>query len=347
MADLDIADLDATAELDELRKANATLQAKLKQSKAKTADLVEATYQAAKDAAVVLGKPPAIPKPRADKRARKAEVALLAVSDWHVGKHTVSFSSQVAGERVEKLAEKVAQIAEIERADHPVRECHVLLCGDFIDGVMIFPGHSFEIDQTLFGQMFKAADILERLLRRLLSVFETVTVWGQTGNHGRIGRKGDMPRGDNTDRFMYRIVRDKFADEPRLTWHMPESWYSIVSIGEYKALLLHGDQIRAFGGTPVFGILKKCNSWAAGVIPYAFRDVWMGHFHTDLKLSLANGRGRVFVSPSIESDSAYAAEVVAASGVPGQRLVFVDPVKARVTSERLIWLDDEPLKVAA
>lgn len=336
--DLDLAQLDASAELEELRRANATLQAKLKQSKAKTADLVEAVYQAAKDAAVVVGNPPAVPKPRSDRRSRKAEVALLALSDWHVGKKTASFDSSVAASRIESLAEKVAQITEIERADHPVRECHVLLCGDFIDGVMIFPGQSFEVDSTLFGQMFFAAGVLERLLRHLLSVFERVTVWEQTGNHGRIGKKGDMPRGDNTDRMLYRIVRDKMADESRIGWHERQSWYSIVEIGEYRALLVHGDQVKSFGGTPVFAILKKSNSWASGVLP-PFRDVFMGHFHTELKLSLANGKGRVFVSPSIESDSAYAAEVVAASGVPSQRLFFVDPVSARVTTERTLWLD--------
>jgi hypothetical protein len=54
---------------------------------------------------------------------------------------------------------------------------------------------------------------------------------------------------------------------------------------------------------------------------------------------MANGRGRVFVNPSIESDSAYAKEFVAATGTPGQRLNFVDPERGRVTSERVIWLD--------
>ncbi|MGH2866201.1 MAG: hypothetical protein ACRDNK_01350 [Solirubrobacteraceae bacterium] len=287
---------------------------------------------------MAIGHPPLPEKPKADRRSKRAEVALLAASDWHVGKQTVSFSSDVAEQRIQALAEKVARITEIERADHPVRECHLLLCGDFTDGVMVFPGQPFEIDSTLFTQMFRAANILEGLLRSLLETFPNVTVWAQTGNHGRIGHKGDMPRGDNTDRLLYRIVRERLGGEVRIAWHEPESWYTIVTIGDYRALLVHGDQVKSFGGTPVFAILKKANSWASGVLP-AFRDVWMGHFHTDLRLSLSNGRGRVFVSPSIESDSAYAAEVVAAAGVPAQRLCFVDPERARVTSERLIWLD--------
>lgn len=332
----DLEEFEHFGELDDLRRQVGDLQVKLKTAKAKTTDLVEAVCQGARDASVAVGKP--LSKgPRVDRRSKRPESCLLPVSDWHVGKQTSSFDSSVAQARVERLAGKVVQITEIERADHPVRDAHVLLCGDFTDGVMIFPGQSFEIDSSLFAQLFTAAGLLEGLITVLLSTFERVTVWCQSGNHGRIGKRGDMPRGDNTDRLLYRIVSERFQDERRVTFNLPESWYSIIEIGKYRALLIHGDQIRSFGGTPVFAILKKCNSWASGVLP-EFRDVWMGHFHTDLKLSLANGEGRVFVSPSIESDSAYAAEVIAAASAPAQRLCYVDPARGRVTSERLIWL---------
>lgn len=331
------------AELDELRKTLATTQHQLRKAKAKTAELVEAVYQAAKDAAVVLGNPPAVPKPKVDRRTRKPEVALLHVSDLHFGKATPSFNSEVAAERLKLLSEKVLQITEIERADHPVREVAVLLGGDLAENLGIFPGQIYEVDSSTFAQVFAAVGALERLFRHLLSSFEHVSVDEVWGNHGRIGRKGDNPRGDNIDRFVGAILRNKlkeFEDSGRLTWRGPcGGWYGIVEIGEYRALLAHGDQIKSFGGTPAFAILKKCNSWSSGVLP-TFRDVWMGHFHNPLVLPLANGRGRVFISPSIESDSAYAAEVVAAASVPAQRLCFVDPVKARVTAERLIWLDD-------
>ena len=334
-------ELQRDAEKDDLRSQIRGLQQKLTQAKAKTADLVEAVEQGARDAAVLIGRPPPVPKPKADGRKKRGEVCLLPVSDWHVGKRTSTFDSNVAVERIRQLATKVSEITEIERADHPVRECHLLLCGDFTDGVMIFPGHSFEIDSTLFTQLFTAAGAMESLISALAATFEHVTIWCQTGNHGRIGKKGDMPRGDNTDRLLYRIVRERISGtsiDSRITWHEPESWYSIVEIGGYRALLVHGDQIKSFGGTPAFAILKKCNSWSSGVLP-DFKDVWMGHFHNPLVLPLANGRGRVFISPSIESDSAYAAEVVAAASMPAQRLCFVDPEKARVTTERVLWLD--------
>jgi hypothetical protein len=344
MGDLNVASLDATDELEELRKANRDLQRRLLKAKAKTADLVEAVHQGALDASVILGKAPAVPKPKADRRVKGAEAAVLLLSDWHVGKQTVSFDSDVAQERVKRLGEKVAKIAEIERADHPVEACHALLNGDFADNTSIFPGQVYEVDSTTFQQLFTASATLERLLRRLLSVFPVVHAWEQAGNHGRIGRKGDYPRTDNIDLLVYRLARERLSDferdGQRLIWHEARSWFSIIEIGAYRALLLHGDQIKSFGGNiPAYGILRKANAWASGVLGDDFTDAYMGHFHQPMTLPLANGKGRVFVNPSIESDSEYAREFVAATGTPGQRLNLVDPVRGRVTSERVLWLD--------
>jgi hypothetical protein len=292
-----------------------------------------------------MGNPPPVPKPKADSRRKRPEAAVLLLSDWHVGKRTESFNSEVAAKRIVRLGEKVAQITEIERADHPVKECHALLNGDMADNSAIFPGHAFEIDSTTFEQVFTTCGIMERLLRHLLATFEVVHAWEQRGNHGRIGRKGDYAHTDNLDLLICKLVRERLREHEqtkRLVWHPATSWYSIVTVGNYRALQLHGDQIKSFGGnTPAFGILRKCNAWASGVLGEQFTDVMMSHFHQPLCLPLANGKGRVFVNPSIESDSGYAKEFVAATGTPGQRLNYVDPLKGKVTAERVLWLDEE------
>jgi hypothetical protein len=63
----------------------------------------------------------------------------------------------------------------------------------------------------------------------------------------------------------------------------------------------------------------------------------MGHYHQNITMTLANG-GRVFVSGSIESDSDYAKEFVAATGKPSQRLHFINPERGNVTAEYVVWL---------
>lgn len=217
-----------------------------------------------------------------------------------------------------------------------------MLGGDMVENVTIFPTQPFEVDSTAFEQVFRASNLIESVILGLLEDFELVTVWEVYGNHGRIGRKGDSPREDNLDRIVCRIARDRMRGQDRLKWNEPPEpyWFQIVEVGHYRALLVHGDQIKSFGGNvPAYGILRKAAAWSAGVVPY-FLDVYMGHFHQAMTLTLP-ARGRVFVTPSPESGSEYAREFVAAKGQPGQRLHFVSPRKGKVTSEHLIWFQEE------
>lgn len=330
----------------DLRRENTELRASLRrerqqraQEKADRAEYVEALFDAARDAAVVVGKPDPVPRPGRDRR-RSPEVALLHLTDWQLGKHSESYNTEVCEQRVQAVVRKTAKLAEIQRADHPVRECVVMLGGDLVENVTIFPGQVHEVDSTAFEQVFRAAALVEQVVVSLLGEFERVTVHEVYGNHGRIGRKGDSPRGDNLDRFVCRIARDRIGAQPRLGWHEPESWYAHVVIGEYRALLVHGDQVRAYGGNlPAYGVMRKATAWKAGGVPVAFRDLYLGHMHQPMCLQMPDG-GIVYMTPSTESGSAYASEFVGALGRPGQRVNFIDPARGRVTADYLLWLDD-------
>jgi len=207
-----------------------------------------------------------------------------------------------------------------------------------VEGITIFPGQAWEVEAHLFEQLFETVRIEEMMVRSVAQIFEKVNVVCEYGNHGRLGKKGELPANDNIDAISYRIAQERTKDLKNVSWQLSSDWYQIVRIGNYNALLVHGDEIKSFGGnTPAFGILRKCNAWATGVVP-SFQDVYMGHFHTPMSLTMANG-GRIFVSGSPESESVYAAEFIAAKGKPSQRLHFIDPEKARVTAEYVVWLD--------
>lgn len=341
MSEPNLSEFEALTEAEDLRRQVSNLQARLRRAEGKTAELVEAVRQGARDAAVVLGNPPPVAPAKRDRRQGRVEVALLHLSDWQVGKRTESYNSEVAARRVEALAAKAVQLTNIERADHPVREVHVLWGGDMAEGVGIFPGQAFEVDSSLFAQIMAAVGAGERLLRELLANYERVVCWQEPGNHGRLGRKGDAAREDNADLLIYSLIRERLSEYEgkRLRWEEPQGWHSIVEVGAYRALLVHGDEVRSFGGNiPAFGITKKVNAWATGVVA-PFTDCYMGHWHQPLVLPIAHGRGRTFVNPSLESDNVYAQEFVGANGAPGQRLNFIDPERGRVTTERVIWLD--------
>jgi hypothetical protein len=335
-------DIERDVKIAELQATLDRVQRQLAASKAKTADLVQAVYQGARDASAISGEAKPV-KPPKRKRLRDAEVALLHLTDTHIGAVTSSYSTEVAERRIAETIEKTIRLTQIQRADHSVDECVVILGGDLIEQTGQFPHQAWAVDASTFEQLFDAARIIEASILRLLEEYQTVRVYLTPGNHGRVGRgKGrqslDYESDTNWDRIVGRIIGERLAAQPRLEWVFPESWYSIVEVGAYRALAHHGDTIRSFGGNiPAYGILKKHLAWASGVMP-EFQDAYLGHFHTPMQLAMNNG-GRIFVTPSLVSDSSYAKEFVAATSLPAQRLHFVDPERGRVTAEYLVWVD--------
>ena len=329
----------AEEEVAELRRALANAQRAEARAKKKTADLVEAVYMAAKDAALAQPRPSVVipaRAPKKNKESKKAEVALLHLTDWQAGKVSVSYNIDVLRARMAQMMDKVTHLTNIQRAHHPVDDCVLVLGGDMVEGLGIFPGQQYEIGAHVYEQLFAVSNLIEAVVVRLASEFNRVHVVCEYGNHGRIGRKGDMPAGDNVDRMAYRIAQDRLTMLSNVTWQHSDDWHQLVQIGEYRLLVIHGDEIPSFGGqTPAYSILRKINAWATFL---DFQDAILGHFHTPMNLTMANG-GRIWVTGSPESDNQYAKTFVAAVGKPSQRLHFVDPIKGRVTAEYVCFLD--------
>ena len=336
------AEEDLIAENDRLRAANQRLFKSNTKLKSDRAEYMTAIYNAVEDAA---NRDPleVVPQRTKDnRRSKKAEAALWHLTDWQGGKKTSSYNMDVMDQRVEVFTTRAAELTEIMRADHPVEHCEILLGGDMVEGVQIFPGQVWELDGTLFDQIFRVADRLVWAVQQALLTYRTVGVTGEWGNHGRIGKKGDgLKASDNVDRIVYEIAARKLRDQKGLThFNIWDKWYQHFTVGNYKGLLVHGDEIKSFGGnTPSYGILRKANAWSSGVVP-AFRDMYIGHYHQSMELQMANG-GSVYMSGSIESDNEYAREFVAAVSKPSQRINFVDPQRGRVTYESKIWVTED------
>jgi hypothetical protein len=327
-------------DIQELRQAMLRIQKQLKQAKERTEDLVHSTYQGAYDAMITFGKIPLAPVPPTDKRAKGNEVALWHMTDWQGAKRTPSYNSEIMRERVLEFAKKAVKITEIQRADHPVKECYILFGGDMVEGLFNFPGQVFEIDSTLFEQYVNVSRLCVDVVSYALANYEKVTVVPEWGNHGRIGSKRDnVPRSDNFDRMCYELARQLLAGEKRLVWQECPEDIQRVEIGAYKALLIHGDEVGRNGFASPGAIVQHANKWRSGSYPWEFRDVYIGHYHTHAEWSMANGLGAVYQTGSTESDNRYAGINLASSATPSQRLHFIDPVKGRVTAAYKVWLD--------
>jgi hypothetical protein len=327
------------ADVQALRAALRRTQSQLLQAKDRTEHLVDVTRSAAFDAMLALGPVPPVPKPVKDKRPN-TEVALWVMTDWQGAKKTTSYNSEVMKRRVMQFADKAVAITDIQRTHHPVKDCVIAFGGDMVEGLFNFPTQAFEIDATIFEQYVTVARLMVDLVRQALANYENVTVISEWGNHGRIGSKRDaVPRSDNFDRMAYELARQVLANEKRLTWEDSPEDVQRIEIGNYRALLLHGDEIGRGGFASPMTIVQHMNRWRSGAYPWEFRDVYLGHYHTHAEWPMANGQGAVFQTGSTESDNRYAGVMLAATAIPSQRLHFIDPNKGRVTAVYKVFLE--------
>lgn len=340
-------EVEGTDEVTRLKAERDRALRQLHEVKHKHADYLEAVQDAVREAVGRIQLPP-VPSPYGSVGTPVgSEYAVALLSDLQTGKRTPDYDSDIARERVLRYARKIVQLTEIQRLHHPVRHCIVPMLGDMVEGVDIFPGQQYLIDSTLYAQLFNTTpQLLAEFCRYLLAHFETVTVYAVDGNHGRIGRKGQFGPEDNADRMLYRILALLMRDEPRFELIMTDpvgerNWYHVVEIGDYKALLIHGDQIRGHSGIPWYGIQKKVNGWGSGGLgpDSDFQDVFMGHYHQLGAIPL-NHR-MVWANGSTESTNTFAAEVLAAQSEPSQWLLFVNPDKGKVTASYAVRLKEE------
>lgn len=336
-----LGEFDAIGELAELRASNARLQGQLRRAKAKTEDLVEATLRGAYDAALIEGPIRPVPEPKLGRRpSGSPEVALWDLGDWQGSKVTPTYDTPTMLARVGRYCDKAQKITEIQRKDHPVSECVVVLGGDMVEGLFNYSTQPFEVDASLFAQFVSVSRLLVDTVRRALATYQRVLVVPEWGNHGRIGsQRAAVPKADNVDRMCYEMARQLLASEKRLTWQECPEDIQKLEVGNYRAIVLHGDEPGRTGFVSPTAMVQYVTRLQSGAFGWDFRDAYVHHYHNHSEYALPNGRGSVYYNGSTESDNRYARDGMGASAVPSQRLHFVDPKAGRVSSVYKVWLE--------
>lgn len=325
---------------EQLRQVLSRTQRQLAEAKQRNNDLVAATYRGAFDAVMSLPPIKPVTAPKKDVRKVKAEVALVHATDWQGSKVTTSYNSEIMRKRVMEFAHKSVQITDIQRSDHPVKNCTIMFGGDMVEGLFNYPAQLWEIDASLFTQFTTVSFLMVDFVRHFLANFENVNVIAEWGNHGRIGSKRDhVPKSDNIDRMCYEMARQMLKDEKRLTWEDCPEDIQQVEIGNYRALLMHGDEVGRAGFASPSAWQAAGNRWKAGSYKWRFDDIYLGHYHRFAQEPMSDQTGNIYWTGSTESDNRYARDSMAVSGVPSQRLHFVDPSKGIVTAQYQVFLD--------
>jgi hypothetical protein len=164
-------------------------------------------------------------------------------------------------------------------------------------------------------------------IRQLLAKFGRVHVVRINGNHDRTTPN---PRSKNQAGLSFGTllswwIQTAFENEPRVTFHVPDSVDALVRVFDWKVLLSHGDKMGSSGGKGFIGteatILRGHHqlfkSWSdGGVVPDL---IGTGHFHTETKTVRGLGNG------SLAGYSQFARDIRAIPDCARQWLLFMHP----------------------
>jgi len=250
------------------------------------------------------------------------ETAVLLLSDAQIGKKTETYNSKVFAERMELVSNKVIQIVNVMRSDHPVNHLSIFWLGDIVDGQLIYPTHDWHIDQNVVNQIYRIGlPAFHDALYRLGSNFKTIDNYCVRGNHGRTSKFADEM--SNFDTIMYETLRLATREMKGISWHIENNWKLLVNVMGKQFLLTHGDSVKMYLKTPIYGLNTSGMNWQGSVEPYDYLCV--GHFHTAGEWDYNNFE--IILNGTFVSDDEWVQEKIGQRVPPKQRLFFVHPTQ--------------------
>jgi len=197
------------------------------------------------------------------------------------------YDSEVAQERVEHYFDTALEKVEARRQmGDQIDAAHLLLGGDMVTNESIYEGQAHDIDENLYQQIDRAAEVYIDAIRRLSNQFPAVQVVCQAGNHGEL-RASNASSAANADDILYlmldKVVRE--SDMENVTFIQSDTTYYVdFEIRDWDAHLRHGHD----ASLEHIGTNSAKARWRSWVIDHGFDVAFRGHYHT-LKEEPVNG----------------------------------------------------------
>jgi hypothetical protein len=239
------------------------------------------------------------PPPPIDFQEFKGEDALahkwvIVLSDWHIGQltpieHTGGVYEQNLGVTEWQIERLLSSIKSIHAEGHRIDEVLLLVLGDIVEGDSMRPAQLRQIEIAVTRQALEAYRLLNYFIRCILALpgVERVTVENVGGNHDRTtARPGNAGLGetDYVDTYSWLIggvLKESFADEPRVRITNWETFYGYTIFGGRRFVFEHGASFRtstgSYGGIGWYPIMNAAGKYKEMLDGADF--IVMGHFH--------------------------------------------------------------------
>lgn len=276
------------------------------------------------------------PKYREAARTKESvtESLLLLLSDWHAYEIVKServlglneFNADVLARRVWRVIQSVRSIADRLRAGgYRFPKLIVAANGDMISGTI----HEVERHSDAPNVIQAAIGcglLLAESLRDLAASFEDITVYGTSGNHGRLPDHRRVSQKDPSrswDYLIYAVAQTALAEVKNVKFVLPDSYSVVYPVEGWNIYQGHGHDIKSWQNIPFYGISRAATGLnalrvAAGKPIHYFL---FSHFHNPGSITAPGGE--YFVNGSLIGGTEYSVNGLGRADRPCQWLLGV------------------------
>lgn len=267
----------------------------------------------------LLGRPLDISSsPARHSSSRSQREAIVCLGDWQLGKLE-------GGVGVAELKERLSRVSSAAKSiitsSPNVTSITVLLLGDLIEGIWIYPGQvpkgvdlRFEAHRVS-RQILETSRVVASLISELHSLGLPTRVVSVPGNHGRVA-PNVSDESDNFDTLCACFAKELLSD-PDIHWEISHTWIHQFDASGVRIAATHGDK---WSGT-FWKLHELIPKWVhSGVIDYP-DIVVVGHRHEFACCSI--GRTVVVQNGALDGGSGWLTASVGLSASPCQVVLVV------------------------
>lgn len=270
-----------------------------------------------------------IPVITLNSNSKNQGIPLIQYSDWHVEEKVEKsttlglneFNPDIARKRVKKLTENTLKLIRKERQDIDIKKLFINLGGDFINSYL----HEHDVQMNYMSPLEAIVYAKELLKESLLTLIEygeflQVDIMCDRGNHPRLTHRMQSSNDYkmNLEAMLYNMLKQEISDSS-INWHIPESEFGYIKIGDKMIRTMHGHQIKFKGG--LGGITIPLNKYIMRLDQTRQADyTCMSHWHT---LNMINDCN-TSISGSLVGFNSYSASLAMKYQPPMQVFQLLD-----------------------
>jgi hypothetical protein len=284
------------------------------------------------------------------KRGRPEESCIVPVFDQQYGQQVTredtpggrgEYNTDIFDERLDRWLDAATGIIGKRAKGYNIKELIIPLGGDQVEGDEIFAGQAWQLQITPPEQVWQLSEKMSVAIKKLIKFakeeigVEWISIYGVDDNHGKVGgkRSGARPSVYSWNWLFQQILFDKLAGEPIDEFATDPGGSLFFYCAGHEFQLIHGHQIKGWGGIPYYGI-NKFESKSIRLHNRAYKYLLMGHIHQPAEIS--NGAAEAIVSGDWVGPNNLSGQMVAGSR-PQQKVIFVSERWGVSNTERIYF----------